>query len=408
MKFYKVLKKINEAIDIGQGNPDFYNPDKLAEDEAVEEYKHMLYSNNYQKVIERLAQYTNKDPEELGNYPLLMASLELLNKIKRIETNNKEKLENLAVKLVLNLDEMLPIREAIKDGVLKIDAKITESGGELQNAITDLESNVREAEQKDEEGEPIVEGEGLTDEEKLNIALAMNIMGEEEIKERKSFADILKYGEAFNHLYSYNLVKDQLDEINPDLANMYGMVSAIVQVMYYFAPQGIEGMAKDIPGAAMGSAETESEEERGEEGEGIYTIKARAMTFSFLVHEIVKGIMQYTIMMDELRNVEKTTSLEDETRKARFAQEQVKQILELIPSGFVKHKYYIYQQLMALPIEDLKEVQAGGGRARSIVNQIVKDMSDEFGLDPETGEETEEYKDSDVFNDGEDDDKQLA
>lgn len=402
MKFYKVLKKINEAIDIGGGNPDFYNPDKLAEDEAVEEYKHMLYSKNYQRVIERLAEYTNKDPEELGNYPLLTASLDLLNKIKRIESTNKEKLENLAVKLVLNLDEMLPIRDAIKDGVLKIDAKITESGGELQNAITDLEAKVREAEQKDEEGEPVVEGEGLTEEEKLNIALAMNIMGEEEIKERKSFADILKFGEAFNHLYSYNLVKDQLDEINPDLANMYGMVSAIVQVMYYYAPQGIEGMAKDVQGAAMGSAETESEEERGEEGEGKYTIKARAMTFSFLIHEIVKGVMQYTTMMDELRNVEKTASLEDETRKARFAQEQVKQILELIPSGFVKHKYYIYQQLMALPIENLKEVQAGGGRARSIVNQIVKDMSDEFGLDPETGEEIEEYKDSDISDDDED------
>lgn len=407
MKFYEVLKKINEAIDIGEGNPDFYNPDKLAEDEAVEEYKHMLYSKNYQKVIERLAQYTNKDPEELGNYPLLTAALDLLNKIKRIESTNKEKLENLAVKMVLNLDEMKPIREAIDEDVLKIDAKITGTGGELENAITDLEAKVREAEQKDEEGEPVVEGEGLTDEEKLNIALAMNIMGEEEIKERKSFADILKYGEAFNHLYSYNLVRDQLDEINPDLANMYGLASAITQVMYYYAPQGIEGMATKTPGAALGSAETQPEEGRGEEGEGKYVIKARAMTFSFLIHEIVKGIMQYTTMMDELRNVEKTASLEDETRKARFAQEQVKQILELIPSAFVKHKYYIYQQLMQLPIEDLKEVQAGGGRARSIVNQIVKDMSDEFGLDPETGEEIEEYKDSDV-SDEDEDNKEFA
>lgn len=407
MKFNKVLRKINEAIDIGEGNPNFYNPDKLAEDEAVEEYKHMLYSKNYQRVIERLAKYTNKDPEQLGNYPLLTASLDLLNKIKRIEENNREKLENLAVKLVLNLEEMQPIKDAIEDGVLKIDAKITESGGELENAITDLEAKVREAEQKDDEGQEVVEGEGLTEEEKLNIALAMNIMGEEEIKERKSFADILKYGESFNHLYSYNLVRDQLDEINPDLANMYGIVSAIVQVMYYYAPQGIEAMAAKTQGAALGSAETESGEDRGEEGEGKYTIKARAMTFSFLVHEIVKGIMQYTTMMDELRNVEKTASLEGETRKARFAQEQVKQILELIPSGFLKHKYYIYQQLMALPIEDLKEVQAGGGKARSIVNQIVKDMSEEFGLDPETGEEVEEYKDSE-FSGEDEDNEQFA
>jgi hypothetical protein len=338
---------------------------------------------------------------------LLTASLDLLNKIKRIEINNREKLEKLAVDLVLNLDEMKPVKDAINDGVLKIDAKITDAGGELENAITDLESKVKEAELKDEEGEPVIEDEGLTEEEKLNIALAMNIMGEEEIKERKSFADILKYGESFNHLYSYNLVRDQLDEINPDLANMYGIVSAIVQVMYYYAPAGIEGMVKSTPGAALGSAETEAEEGRGEGGEGVYTIKARAMTFSFLVHEIVKGISQYFIYREELRNVEKTTSLEDETRKARFAQEQVKQILELIPAPFVKHKYYIYQQLLDLPIEDLKEVQAGGGRARSIVSKIVKDMSDEFNLDPETGEELEEYKDSDI-SDEDEDNKQLA
>ena len=407
MKFEEALKKINEAIDIGEGNPNFYNPDKLAEDEAVEEYKHMLYSKNYQKVIERLAQYTNKDPEELGNYPLLTAALDLLNKIKRIESANKEKLEKLAVQMVLNLDEMEPVREAIDEGVLKIDAKISDAGGELENAITDLEAKVREAEQKDEQGEPIVEGEGLTEEEKLNIALAMNIMGEEEIKERKSFADILKYGESFNHLYSYNLVRDQLDEINPELANMYGLASAIVQVMYYYAPQGIEGMSAKTPGAALGSAETEAEEGRGEGGEGKYVIKARAMTFSFLVHEIVKGIAQYYIYREEFRNAEKTTSLEDETRKARFAQQQVKQILDLIPAPFIKHKYYIYQQLLNLPIEDLKEIQAGGGRARSIVNQIVKDMSDEFGLDPETGEEIEEYKDSDI-SDEDEDNKEFA
>ncbi len=392
MKFENILKKVNEAIDIGEGNPNFYNPDKLADDEAVEEYKHMLFSKNYQKIIERLAQYTGKNSEELGNYPLLQASLDILNKIKKIEKNNKEKLESLAVDLVLSLDEMQPIRDAINDNILKIDAKITETGGELEDAITDLEAKIREAEQKDSEGNFVVEGEGLTEEEKLNIALAMNIMGDEEIKERKSFADILKFGESFNHLYSYNLVKDKIDEINPELANMYGIVSAIVQVMYYSAPKGIEGMAAKTQGATLGSAEAQGDG-LGEGGEGKYIIKARAMTFSFLIHEVVKGIMQYVIMTDELRNVEKTGSLEDETRKARFAQEQVKQILNLIPASFVKHKYYIYQQILNLPMDDLKEIQTGGERSKEIINQIIQDMAEEFDLDPETGEEIEEYKD---------------
>jgi hypothetical protein len=78
----------------------------------------------------------------------------------------------------------------------------------------------------------------------------------------------------------------------------------------------------------------------------------------------------------------------------RFAQTQLKRILSLIPEPFVKHKYYIYQQLMRLPINDLKEVQENGTRAKNIVKEIVDEMVQEFNLDPETGEEKEEeYKD---------------
>lgn len=400
--FDDLVAQFNEAIDIGQGNPNFYNPQKLAEDEGVEEYRHMLYSDNYQKVIQRLANYTGKNPEELGNYPITQEVVSILQKILRVESSHKEKLEKLAVSMVLKLEEMQPIRDAIKDGVLKFDAKI--SSGELENAITDLEAQTKEEEMTDEEGNPIVEGEELTDEEKTNIALAMDIMGAEEIKERKDFADILKYGESFNHLYSYNLVRDQLNEINPDLAGMYGVVSAIVQVLYYYSPPGIEGQVAQTPGAALGSAESEPQEGRGEEGEGVYVIKCRAMTFNFLVHEIIKGIMQYVTMTDETRNVEKVGTLENETRKARFAQAQVQKILEMIPQPFQKHKYFIYQELLKLPANELAEVKASGGRARAIIANIIKDMSEEYGLDPETGEEV--YKDEEPSQpeDGEEDD----
>jgi hypothetical protein len=352
----------------------------------------MLYSQNYEKTLDRLAQYANVNVEDLGTYPYTQVVVDLLQRIKRIESQNKEKLEKLAVKLSLGLDEMKPIREAIKDGVLKIDAKL--ENAELEEAITDLEAQTREEELKDEEGNPVVESEELTDQEKVNISLAMEIMGEDEIKQRKSFADVLKFGESFNHLYSYNLVRDQLNEINPELANMYGTVSSIVQILYYATPTSYAGQVAQAPEAALGSAQAQSEEGRGEEQEGKYVIKARAITFSFLIHEIIKGVMQYVSMMDELRNVEKTASLEDESRTMRFAQTQLKRILSLIPEPFVKHKYYIYQQLMRLPINDLKEVQENGTRAKNIVKEIVDEMVQEFNLDPETGEEKEEeYKD---------------
>jgi hypothetical protein len=49
---------------------------------------------------------------------------------------------------------------------------------------------------------------------------------------------------------------------------------------------------------------------------------------------------------------------------------------------------------MRLPIDDLREIETNGPRAREIVKEIIDEMSQEFNLDPETGEEKEEqYKD---------------
>jgi hypothetical protein len=387
-KFNKFFK---EAIDVGPVGK-FYNPQKLAEDETAEDYMQMLYSQNYQKVIERLSQYSRTPIEQLGNYPIERQVVEMLQRILRIEGGHKERLEQLAVKTVLDLPEMKSVKALIEQGILKIDAKL--SSGELQRAITDIEAVEREAELQDEQGNPTVEGDNLTDAEKTNIALAMDIMGAEEIKERKSFADAIKFGEAFNHLYSYNLVRDQIDELNPELADMYGIVSSIVQVLYYYSPSGGEGEAARTPNAALGSAEAEPEG-RSEEGYGKYTIKARGMTFPFLVHEIIKGIMQWNNQhMDELRNVQKTSTLEDESRKMRYAQALVKRVIDLIPDSFVKHKNLIYQEILSLPIEDMKEIEKGGPRSRDIIKDIIDTISQEFDLDPETGEEKEEeYKD---------------
>lgn len=393
---YDVLVKyFKEAIDTTKGPEGWYHPEKLAEDHTMEEYLHMLYSDNYEKVIERLAHYARVNPEQLGNYPLTQEVVRILNRIFSIESSHKEKLEKLAVKLVLGLEEMHTIVDAINDGVLKIDAKI--SAGQLQNAITDIQAQEMEEQQYDEEGEPTIEGDQLTDEEKLEIGVAMSVMGSEEIKDKRNFADILRYGEAFNHLYSFNLVRDKLDEINPELAGMYGVASSIVQVLYYMDKPGGEEQAAGSSDTALGSVELEEEERQGDEG--VYVIKARAQTFSFLVHEIVKGIQQYIGLTNETMNQAKLGSLENETRKARYAQAFVNKNIGMIRDyapGFIKHKLEIYQKLIALPAEQQREVLAGGGKARAILKNIIDKMAKDYDLDLQTGDrKEEEYKDSD-------------
>jgi hypothetical protein len=234
----------------------------------------------------------------------------------------------------------------------------------------------------------------------------MSIMGSEEIKDKRNLADVLRYGEAFNHLYSFNLVRGELAEINQDLANKYGVVSAIVQVLYYMDAPGGEAQAAGSSDTALGSAELEEEERKGEEG--VYVIKARAQTFSFLVHEIVKGIQQYIGLTKETMNQAKLGSLENETRKARFAQEFVSNMIKIIKEyapGFTKHKLEIYQKLIALPSEQQHEILTLGGKARAILKNIIDKMAKDYDIDLQTGDRNEEeYKDSDGgWGEGEED-----
>jgi hypothetical protein len=395
----KNFKRVLEAIEFGGETPrKFYNPQKLEYDETQDEYLHMLYSQSYQKTIERLAHYTDKTLEQLGDYPLTAGIQNLLMELLQFENAHKPALEALAVKTVLDMPECASIKAQIEAGRVKIDAKL--STGELQKAITDAEVEEKEKEHYDEEGQPVIDEEetDLDEDEQREVKLHMDIMGKEEIQERRDFADILRYGESFNHLYSFNLVAPELENImNPEIIKKYGLASATVQTLYYEAQPGIEGEAARTPNASLGSADIDSEG-RDEEGHGVFTIKARAIIFPFLIHEIIKGIMKYVGKMPETRNVQKLGTLEGESRKMRFAPEMVRRILSLVPDQFIKHKFAIYQRLQRLELGEFQEFKrslasADTTRAKEIIDEIIREMCEDFELDPRTGDWIHEGED---------------
>jgi hypothetical protein len=396
------LNKVLEAIEFEGDVPNkFYNKDKFTQDETQDEYLHMLYSKSYQKAIERLSHYTGKTLEELGDYPLMSGIQQLLIELMGFESNHKEQLQQLAIKVVLDLPEFAPIKERVEMGRVKIDAILTT--GELQKAITDKEAEKRKEEHYDEEGQPVLdeeETEGYTEEEKEEMKAAIDFAGQEEAEEKADLAEIIRYGESFNHLFSFNLVTPELQGIlGNDLTQKYGLAAATVQTLYYYAPPGGEADAARTPNAALGSAESEPDG-KDDEGKSKYTIKARAIIFPFLIHEIIKGCLTYNQSFNVIRNTAKLNTLEGEAKKMRFAPEFVRQVIGLIPPQFHEHKLHIYQLLQDLPIMDLREFRQSlttpdKTRAKEIMNEIIQDMCQEFDLDPETGKWIHEGQDDD-------------
>lgn len=404
MKFYDKIKKLQEAVERPAGVPaEMMNPEKAAdveagrvetmaafpEDPTALDYYHMLFNKNYAKCIERLCHYTNTPPERLRAQPLMRTVVGALQTIQQLERNHRADLEKLALQCVLELGaekdangnliggEFQIVREYLEDHKIIFDVKL--DYGQLQNAVRGVQDQLNEDERK----EKVDNKEQLTDSEKAEIKLFMDMAGQEEIKIRKALGDALMQGDALDKMYLFNIVSEKLNDISPELVNLYGVASSIVQILYYIQPKGIEDMAAQGQGA-MGSEEVQ------DAGNGVYRIKARGLIFPFLVHEIVKGINHYFNYTHETSEEKRTLS--DETTDINYGQALIKAITTLIPADKMKYRLTIQNRLLkgeaggGTSIEDVKKVLKGGPEARRIINDMISEIEGEHG-------ETEEEED---------------
>jgi hypothetical protein len=310
--FLNQRKGLTEKIDTGEDIPDFIDPSKRAkienEKDYVEQilpdlgpeadrYLEIITSESYQQNVKRVAYYLGISVGEIQskfpNYPtMVMLAFKTLNDIKRAESNLKKQLEKIAVDLVLNIEENKLIKNLVEEGDIIIDAKL--GNADLTNAIT--------ADKMDQEMD-----NGLTVAENLNMQLNTMLGGDTDGKLRRTLANYMTQGDAVNKLFLFNLVSDKLDALSPNLSKKYGVLSAITQIGYYLTPDF--PITSDIVNmAAVGSEQVIPTGDK-------YTIKARAMTFPYLVHELIKAFGDY-ISMDVASQEElDTETMDDETKQ---------------------------------------------------------------------------------------------
>jgi hypothetical protein len=367
--FLNQRKGLTEKIDTGEDIPDLIDPSKRTkiEDEKdyveqilpdlgpeADRYLEIITSESYQQNIKRVAHYLGISVSEVQNkfpnYPTMaMLAIKALNDIKRAESGMKQQLEQIAVNLVLDLPENKLIKQSVEDGYVKIDAKL--GNADLTKAVT--------ADKMDEEMP-----NGLTVAENLNIQLNTALGGDTEGKLRRTLANYMTQGDAVNKLFLFNTISDELDALSPNLSKKYGVLAAVTQIGYYMTPDF--PITSDIVNmAAVGSEQVIPTGEN-------YTIKARAMTFPYLVHELVKGFGDYLSMDVASQEELDTETMDDEIKQIMAGPALEMKLRKLIPSDKIEYLPIIKKLFYKLPIETIKDILLGGMKAQSYMNSLIK------------------------------------
>ena len=312
---------------------------------------------------------------------LMMTVGQAMQRLVMIQSQNKEELEALAVELVKN-------ELGIPDGAMLFDAElVTQPMGAAEGMQSEPEMP------SEEEVEEL-----MGDMENFDLERA-----------KRRFINSLIQGAAFKGGHMYNLVRDEINAINPQLMNLYAVTQALMEHAYWIFPD-MEGMAGS-GGGQMGQSEVDEETDPP-------TVKARAVTFPLLVHELVKGV--YEIfgthgLPDDPRQQEMILSAED-TLPAEIWDSRLGPVfwekflatypLELFDDDKKHIQHYLFMRFSALNAEEfmrvakliLKGDPQGEKFIQGMVNDIVKELKEQdykeaMGYDDD---EEEGYDDVDL------------
>ena len=241
------------------------------------DYVEMISSQRFKDSVEKVRRFLGDTTPIQGNNAfigLVSSIMRSLGQIVMFQMEHKEYLENLAVDLVKK-------ELGIPEGQLQFDVELVGSGMSASEGMQTQpqqpdEEDIKEAFKEGEEHQEEVE-DFMDSMEKFNLE-----------KAKRRMINSLVQGAAFKGGHMYTLVSDEINRLNPQLLNLYGVTQSLMEHLYWLYPD-MEGMAGS-GGGQLGQSESDPETDPP-------TIKARAVTFPLLVHEIVKGI--YSLYGDQ-------------------------------------------------------------------------------------------------------------
>ena len=385
-----VESKINRGETPLSKNPAF--PD-IQGGQVPQTFEQLIASKRFKDVVDKVKRYTGQENISGQNalMQLQMAMMRGVQDLFAIQRNNKEYLENLAVDLVRK--EM-----GVRPDQLQYDAKLV-GMGEI-----DMEGFSKEGE--DPEEEEIEQNFQQQEEDIEDFITAFERFDIEKAKRR--FINALIQGSSKKGHYMFELVRDELDRIDPRLLNLYGVVMSINDLMYWVLPDQMMDMMMSQSGVG-GKEEVDIETDPP-------TVKARGLFFPILVHELIKGTMEVLGtqgLPDDPKQAEmvmaSTDTLANEVWDLRLGPVLWEKFLTAYPERLFEEdkkfiQSYLFARFSALSADEFfklaKMILRGDAKATSILDRMVTEIVNH--LNEVHSDDDEDSSDYDTEDDGED------
>ena len=119
-------------------------------------------------------------------------------------------------------------------------------------------------------------------------------------KQKRRFLNQLIQGASKKGHYLFHMVEEELNHIDPNLINLYGIMMSINDLVYWIMPDQTAMMMAESGESMAGKEEIDPDTDPP-------TVIAKGITFPVLVHELIKGVME----------VFATQGLPDDEKQAR-------------------------------------------------------------------------------------------
>jgi hypothetical protein len=324
--------------------------------EMDRDFIELISSKRFKDSVDKVRRYMGNTQIIQGGNPLMQLMMtvgQAMQQIIGIQMRHKEELEQLAIKLVK--DEM-----GIPEDAMQFKAEL------VMQPMGAAEGMQQEPELPSEEE---VE-EFMGDMESFNLE-----------RSKRRFINSLIQGAAFKGGHMYVLVSNELNDMDPRLLNLYGVSQSLMEHAYWIFPD-MEQMAGG-GGGQMGQSEVDEETDPP-------TVKAKAVTFPLLVHELVKGV--YEIfgthgLPDDPRQQEMILNAED-TLPAEIWDSRLGPIfwekfmatypMELFDEDKKHIQHYLFMRFSALDAKEFFRVAnlilAGDPKGNKFIQDMVDDI----------------------------------
>jgi len=338
-------------------------------------YLQMITSRSYEQLVSRLTRYTGIEPEAENLPRIVMLVYQSLQEVINIESEYKKELEQLALDFIFSFDEFKIVEEAVENG-------------EVSFQLSLKQPDIRLPVQGEEPDES-----GLDTSEEMNLALGKGLKNITPTVLRKRLADLLIQGAAVQKTYAFHMVDKELENIDPKLVNLYGILACAAQLGYWAAPEGIESAAAS-GGGKVGAEEVVPTDDT-------YVVRVQAICFPYLVHELVKGIYSWISTKEEFSSVP-PRGVEGETPDIIVGPEISKAINQYIPSDKQYLISLVNKLVLDLDKEEIHQVLLRSEEGRRIMQGVLRDAQDQwdeyqrskidYGYGDEEEEEDEEVE----------------